>query len=170
VRLLAIVIAFAAVCVTGAPTLVGQRQTSAQESLSRFGLYISVPPPWHGRIYRRPGGLPILHTGNFVLPRGDDDAGAKAIKRMRKRSIFIVLMESGNPRAFHFRKVVRAPQVRRRDFVALFKGVPPTHAFARITFTTRHRYFDLWVQFGVRPAPAQLVRAANRVLSTLTVT
>jgi hypothetical protein len=88
---------------------------------------------------------------------------------MHKTSVFIVLMESRGTRGFNWRKLAGPPQVRRGDFLPLFKGVPPSHAFARVLFTTRQRYFDLWVQFGVRPAPARLLKQANRVLATLTV-
>jgi hypothetical protein len=170
VRLLAIVTVLVAACVTGMATLVGQGQAVAQEvSLSHYGLSITLPAAWHGRVYRRPGGLPILHAGNFTLPRGDDDVGTNAIKRMKRASIFIVLLESDNPRAFHYRRLVGPPQVRERDFLPSFEGVPPNHAFARVTFTTHGRYFDLWVQFGVRPASARFLREANRVLATLRV-
>ena len=119
-----------------AATSAGKERAAAQAiSLSRYGLTITLPTGWHGRTYKRPGGLPILHAGNYVLPRGDDDGGTKAIKRMRRQSIFIVLLEASNPRAFHYRRLVGPPQVRRRDFLPLFKGVPPSHAFARVTFT-----------------------------------
>jgi hypothetical protein len=137
--------------------------------LSRYGLAMTLPDGWHGTIYRRIGGLPILHAGNFRLPRGDDDTGSQAIKKMRKTSVFIVLMESRGTRGFHWRRLAGPPQVRRSDFLPLFKGVPPTHAFARVLFRTRGRYFDLWLQFGVRPAPGRLLKQANRILRTFTV-
>lgn len=147
-----------------------QRATKQSHQLDHYGLSMTLAKGWHGVIYRRAGGLPILHAGNFRLPRRDDDVGTRAIKRMRKDSVFIVLMESRGTRGFHWRKLAGPPQVRRSDFLALFKGVPPTHAFARVLFTTRGRYFQLWVQFGVRPAPPRPLSRANRILSTLTVT
>jgi hypothetical protein len=88
---------------------------------------------------------------------------------MRKTSVFIVLLEARRKRGFNWRKLTHPPQVRRRDFLPLFKGVPPTHAFASVLFTTRKRYFQLWVQFGARPAPARLLKQANQVLTTLAV-
>jgi hypothetical protein len=88
---------------------------------------------------------------------------------MRKTNFFIVLMESRATGGFHWRRLARPPQIGRSDFLPLFKSVPPTHAFARVLFTTRQRYFQLWVQFSVRPAPARLLKHANRVLATLTV-
>jgi hypothetical protein len=136
-------------------------------SWNRYGLSIRLPTGWDDLIFEPCDAPPILHAGNFRLPPGDNDFGAKAIERMQRRSIFIELFEADNPRAFHYRRLVGPPQVRRRDFLTGFWGVPPNHAFARVTFTTRHRHFDLWVQFGIRPAPARLLREANRVLATL---
>ena len=146
-----------------------QRDLQSNGHFTRYGLSITLPATWHGVFYRRAGGLPILHAGNFRLPSGDDDTGSQAIKKMRKTSVFIVLLESHGTRGFHWRRLPGPPQLRRSDFLPLFKGVPPTHAFARVLFTTRRRYFDLWVQFGVRPAPARLLTQANRILSTLRV-
>jgi hypothetical protein len=88
---------------------------------------------------------------------------------MRNTSVFVVLLESRGIRGFQWRRLTGPLRVKRSDFLPLFKGVPPNHAFARVLFTTRQRYFQLWVQFGVRPAPARLLRQANRVLGTLTV-
>ncbi len=62
--------------------------------LRRDGISITLPKGWHGRIYRRAGGLPIVQAGNSQLPASDDDVGTKAIKRMRADSIFFVLLES----------------------------------------------------------------------------
>jgi hypothetical protein len=146
-----------------------QQEPQRDRHLTRYGLSVTLPAAWHGSVYRRTGGLPILHVANFRLPSGDDDTGSRAIKKMRKTSVFIVLMESRGTSGFHWRKLAGPPQVRRSDFLPLFKGVPPTHAFARVLFTTRQRYFQLWVQFGARPAPARLLKQANRLLTTLKV-
>jgi len=86
---------------------------------------------------------------------------------MRKSSVLIVLLESEGTGGAHFRRLSAPPQIRRSDFLAMFEGVPASHAFARVLFTTRRRYFQLWVQFGVRPAPVGLLREANRILATL---
>jgi hypothetical protein len=146
-----------------------EQRAHREASLSSYGIRITLPSAWQGRIYKRTGGLPILHAGNFTLPRGDDDAGTKAIKKMHQANILIVLLESDNTRAFHYRRLAGPPRVRRGDFLKRFEGVPDSHAFARVTFTTHSRYFDLWVQFGVRAVPARLQREANRVLATLRV-
>lgn len=89
---------------------------------------------------------------------------------MRRDSILIVVLESNKPHGFPLGTINGPPQVRRNNFLPGFKGVPPSHAFARVLFTKRGRYFDIWVQFGGRPTTARLVREANRVLATLRVT
>jgi hypothetical protein len=140
-----------------------------ESHLTRYGLSITLPARWHGTIYRRVGGLPVLHAGNIRLPNGDDDPGTKAIKKMGRSSVLIVLLESRGAGGVTWRKLSRPPKVRRSDFLPRFKGVPPSHAFARVLFRTSGRYFQLWVQFGTRPAPARLLRDANSVVSTLTI-
>src|SRR5438876_11487359 len=89
-----VVIAALGLSLTLALLAAAHRDTQQSRQLSRFGLAMKLPDGWHGTIYRRVGGLPIIHAANFRLPRGDDDTGSKAIKKMRKRSIFVVLMES----------------------------------------------------------------------------
>jgi len=72
---------------------------AATTKLRRDRISITLPKGWHGRIYRRAGGLPIVQAGNFQLPASDDDVGTKAIKRMRADSIFFVLLESERTKA-----------------------------------------------------------------------
>ena len=151
-------------CVGATATSAGGERAA---TLSRYGLTITLPTRWQDRIYKRRSGLPVLHAANFRLPQPDDDVGTKAIKAMRKSSVFIALLESEGTGGARFRKLAVPPQVRQADFVAMFEGVPASHAFARLLFTTRRRYFQLWVQFEVRPPSARLLRQANRVLETL---
>jgi hypothetical protein len=166
-RLLTIPIVLA-VCIGVTATSAGRGRAALRVAgLSRYGLTITLPSGWQGRIYKRRQGLPVFHAGNFRLPFGDDDGGTKAIKTMGKSSVLIVLLESEGTGGAHFRRLSAPPQVRRNDFLAMFEGVPPSHAFARVLFTTRRRYFQVWVQFGIRPAPAGLLRQANHVLATL---
>jgi hypothetical protein len=139
--------------------------------ISGHGIMISLPAPWHGRIYRRPGGLPILQAGNLQLPGDDDDVGYAAVRTMRRTNVFIVLLESARAGGGFSYPVAKLPiRIRRSDFLPLFKGVPAAHAFARRLFSLRGRSFQLWVQFGIRPAPVALIHDANRVLATLRIT
>jgi hypothetical protein len=136
--------------------------------IARYGVSVTVPARWHGRLYERPGGLPILHMGNFRLPPNDDDFGTKATMTLSGRGIFIVLLESKTRIGF---KHVRLPlQIRRADFLPRFKGVPPSHAFARRRFATSNRSFSLWVQFGQRKPSGAMLSRANTVIGTLLIT
>ncbi len=155
--------------------LTGCADAGKAHNLGDHGLGLTLPAGWHGRIYQRPGGLPILQTGNFALPPNDDDPGTKAMRRMNRNNILVVLLEvatggaTGGPPGFKFKVVALPVRIRRSDFLPLFKGVPSSHAFARRLISTHGRGFMLWVQFDVRPAPAHLLQQANRVLATLRV-
>ena len=59
--------------------------------LGQFGqlLRLDLDP----RIYRRPEGLPILHTATFPLPQHDGDFGSGAIASMKPGDVFCALLE-----------------------------------------------------------------------------
>jgi hypothetical protein len=61
--------------------------------LAAHGIEIDLPRGWEGRIYRRSGGDPTLHAGNFGLPHGDGDFGAGATERMPRSGMFFVVKE-----------------------------------------------------------------------------
>jgi hypothetical protein len=136
--------------------------------LRRDGISTTLPKGWHGRIYRRAGGLPIVQAGNFQQPASDDDVGTKAIKRMRADSIFFVLLESERTNAAFPYPRLWVVRIRRSDFLPSFEGVPAAHAFARRTFATNGRKFQLWLQFGRRTVSTAL-RSANTVIEQLRV-
>jgi hypothetical protein len=135
--------------------------------IARYGVSVTVPGRWHGRIYERVGGLPILHAANFRLPAHDDDFATKGTLRMGSQGIFIILLESHTKNFKHARLPI---QIRRADFLPRFKGVPPSHAFAQRRFTTRNRRFSLWVEFGQSKPSHPMLSRANVVLGTLLIT
>jgi hypothetical protein len=137
--------------------------------LRRDGISTTLPKGWHGRIYRRAGGLPIVQAGNFQQPASDDDVGTKAIKRMRADSIFFVLLESERTNAAFPYPRLWVVRIRRSDFLPSFEGVPAAHAFARRTFATNGRKFQLWLQFGRRTVSTSALRSANTVIEQLRV-
>ena len=164
-------LAVATVGLLAAVPAVASTRAYPDRRVSGHGIMISLPASWHGRIYRRPGGLPILQAGNLPLPRDDDDVGTAAVRTMRRTNVFIVLLESARAGGGFSYPVAKLPiRIRRPDFLPLFKGVPPAHAFARRLFSLRSRRFQLWVQFGIRPTPVALIHDANRVLATLRIT
>jgi hypothetical protein len=137
--------------------------------LRRDGISTMLPKGWHGRIYRRAGGLPIVQAGNF----------SAAGERRRRRhegdqahagdSIFFVLLESEHTKAAFPYPRLWVVRIRRSDFLPSFEGVPAAHAFARRTFATNGRKFQLWLQFGRRTVSTSALRSANTVIEQLRV-
>jgi hypothetical protein len=61
--------------------------------LAAHSIEIDLPRGWDGRIYRHPGGDPILHAANFALPHEDGDFGSGATAQMPHGGAFLVLKE-----------------------------------------------------------------------------
>lgn len=139
----------------------------------KLGVRVELPAGWSGKIYNdQPTAgsrAAFVHVANFALPPGDDDFGTKATSRMRATSVLIVLLEtpkSDTKSGFHYARLTAPLSVSRSDFLPLFQGVPPTHAFARRLFSVQGRRFMLWVQFG-RKEPGALLAETNAVLRTI---
>ncbi|HXY84745.1 MAG TPA: hypothetical protein VEH52_04620 [Gaiellaceae bacterium] len=134
--------------------------------LGRDGIQLRLPAHWTGVIYQRVGGLPILHAASFRLPPVDGDDGAlRAAARMRPGDVLIVMLEYRPTKDEPSRTVPH--RLRRSDFGKPVEGMPLSHAFARIGFTSAGRVFDLWIEFGGKRASVAAIRAADRVLATL---
>lgn len=139
----------------------------------KLGVRIELPAGWSGKIYNdQPttgSRAAFVHVANFALPPGDDDFGTKATARMRATSVLIVLLEtpqSATRSGFHYPRLTAPLSISRSDFLPLFQGVPPTHAFGRRLFSVQGRRFMLWVQFG-RRQPGSLIGETNAVLRTI---
>jgi hypothetical protein len=141
----------------------------AATTVSGHGISVRLPPSWTGVVYRRVGGLPILHAGSFRLPPIDGDDGAlRAVRRMRPRDVLLVMLEY-RPSQTHFPNRALPLRLRRSEFGAPVEGMPWSHAFARIEFATGRRSFDLWIEFGSKHASPAAIRAVDRVLASLRV-
>lgn len=57
------------------------------------GLSIDAPGGWEARIFKRPGGGPVLHLATFPLRESDGDYGAAATGRMAGDDVFLALLE-----------------------------------------------------------------------------
>lgn len=61
--------------------------------LAAHGIELDLPGGWEGRIYRVPGGDPILHAASFALPVKDGDFGSGATGAMPSGGAFLALKE-----------------------------------------------------------------------------
>lgn len=164
-----------------AVALIAAASTSASSprvTVHRFGISLTYPRTWDVHVYRRVGGMPIVHAANFRLPPAEteDDVGIRAARRMGRRSILLVILESEQAWGARYRTLRGPLRLRRSDFlgamarrayVRAFKGVPPNHAIARVAFRNHGRLLQLYAQFGARPVSEPALRAANTVIETL---
>lgn len=87
---------------------------------------------------------------------------------MTADSIFIVILEAGRgDTGFSYRLRGLPVAITRRDFLSMFEGVPAQHAFARMFLASHGRRFQVWVEFGSKPAAAASLRQANTALAGL---
>jgi hypothetical protein len=61
--------------------------------LSGHGLSVDAPDGWEARIFKRPGGGPVLHVASFPLHERDGDYGAAATGRMGPDDVFAAMLE-----------------------------------------------------------------------------
>jgi hypothetical protein len=61
--------------------------------IAAHGIELELPRGWNGRLYRLPGGDPILHAASFPLPATDGDFGSGATAIMPAHGAFLALKE-----------------------------------------------------------------------------
>lgn len=61
--------------------------------IAAHGIALHLPRGWEGRLYRRPGGDPVLHAASFPLPTADGDFGSGATAAMPAHGAFLALKE-----------------------------------------------------------------------------
>jgi hypothetical protein len=66
---------------------------SRRVRIAGHGLSIEAPNGWEARIFKRPGGGPVLHLATFALHQRDGDFGAAATGRMGGDDTFMALLE-----------------------------------------------------------------------------
>jgi hypothetical protein len=140
--------------------------------IAGYGIRIDLPRGWEGKIYRRPEGDPTLHVGNFPLPAQDGDFGSGALSTMPPSGVFIVLTEYRQEDAA--RRLFAAPDlpipIAASDFSPqALQRILPGLSGVQHFFTHAGRPFCLYVVVGSTPSTGKLVRAANRVLATLSI-
>lgn len=142
--------------------------------VAAHGLAIDAPAGWEARVFRRPGGAPVLHLASFALHRDDGDYGAAATGRMRGDDIFAALLEFKIDRAVQpgvglFEQTDGLPVLRAADFApAQLQVTRAGQLGCQRFFSAAGRPFCLYAV--LRPArrrPARLVRELRGVLATL---
>jgi hypothetical protein len=149
--------------------------------VSGSGLHLRIPEAWDGRAIGPPGTMfgPVLQASNRPLLQPPDDDLATATRRaLEPGQVALVLIDYTETRARlghqagddeEFPVEDLPISIRAEDFQPSFEGVDPSHDFARRTFGVNGRSFDLWVEFGEKPAPEALLAEVNEVLATLLV-
>jgi hypothetical protein len=102
-----------------------------------------------------------------VPPEGpEDDVASRSRGDMGPGQVVVVLTEYLDCPCGDFEQA-ELPISLHPEAGAGIEGADPSHAFARRTFTSGGRSFDLWADFGSDPAPAALVDEVNGALATL---
>jgi hypothetical protein len=150
-------------------------------TVTGYGLSLELPGGWEGGVAGPRGSDygPFLQAANRPLGPPEDDPFATATRReLAPEDVALVLIEYTESLAERGLEpgengnfpVVEPPiSIREGDFQPSFEGVSDLHDFARRTFTINGRSFDLWVEFGQKPAPGGLVSVVDEVLATLRV-
>jgi hypothetical protein len=134
-------------------------------TLDRFGISITLPESWDGRLTLRG-----LEAASSPLPSDPSSFPSEARNTMglQDATMYLTELTSICPCGNGFRHVELPFQMPASEFAADgFEGVPADHAFGRKMFVTNGRWFDLWVEFGSTPPPADRLDQVNAALATL---
>jgi hypothetical protein len=149
--------------------------------VSGSGMHLTIPDGWDSRVVGAAGAAfgPVIQASNRpIIMTPDDDLATDTRRVLESRQVAIVLIDYTETRARlgyqagadETFPVEELPiSIRAADFQPSFEGVDASHHFARRTFGVNDRSFDLWVEFGEKPAPDALVADVNEVLATLRV-
>jgi hypothetical protein len=139
-------------------------------NVSAHGIEIDLPEGWEGRIYRRPGGWPILHAANFALPPEDGDFGTAAVGGMPPGGVFIALAEyhpSALGEPLFSRQGVPLPLRPSDVHPRALQRLGPGKAGLQRFFTSAGRPFCLHVVVESEAEGSAQVDEANVVLGSL---
>ncbi len=140
--------------------------------IAGYALRMALPAGWDGRVFTHPAPCPcpVLQAANFPLPASDNENGSKALRRMGRANVRMLMVEVGNSPGRRFPPTRLPLRIVDRDFTGRRSGfAPPSHAVADRKFWTAGRSFVLLFDFATKPAPKRLIRQVNRVLATLAI-
>jgi hypothetical protein len=131
--------------------------------LTGGGVRLRLPDGWHGRTTSE-GGLLILQAANFSL--ATQDRGEDPIMAMT-RGMVVVTLATGTG-CCPGTRVSASPTIGASD--VLHGGRVPVGRALAVKVVRRHgSVLDISALFGARPPPPSLLRQANQLLASLTV-
>jgi hypothetical protein len=145
-------------------------------SVVAHGLRVEQHPGWDVHIYRRAtddgsAPYPVVHAGNFPLPRRRGDFGVGAVERMGPDHVLVVLFEY-EPAAVGTPLFARQgrPRPKPGDFhPRALQRTLPGQAGAQWFFTEGGRPFSLYVVLGSWRRRETLVEQVRSVLDGMQV-
>jgi hypothetical protein len=134
-------------------------------NIDQFGISMTLPAGWQGRLFAWTGGPPTLELSTLPIERLSGDTAIPNRDRLGALDVSIVLAENDTV-GLGFPPTTLPLSIReqdRCDCEVLDDGTTPPagHALYRRRFETGGRSFDLYVEFGSTIPPSSLWNAVN---------
>lgn len=147
-------------------------------NVTGYGLTLTVPDGWTGRVLLKPdhpaeGDVTnvVLQAASIPLVRDDTDLATYTRNQLGSDDAVIVLVESPSPSSqvqAEFASLQGSLELRSEDSSAL-QGVPADYAGYRRLFAVNGRFFGLFVTFGSAPPSRRSFSAVLASLASLKV-
>lgn len=142
----------------------------ASQSVEGFGLRMSVPQGWDGRLYWTSADLgPVVQAATFPLPAPGPDFNRESVVHIAADDALLTLHEFvGVCPCSGFTTIQQPPGLaglEHRELPWLEEG----HAFFQGAIRLSDRWFIATVEFGSDPPPEEARRATNEALGSLAV-
>jgi hypothetical protein len=131
----------------------------------RIGLRFDLPPGWDKRAFLSIDTRYAL-LANFEIPPEATGFPSELRDGLRADQVTIFLQELTEICPCPGFERVQGPISITPSDMTSFEGVPHDHAFALRRVVVSERWFDIWVEFGAKPAPDQLVTEVNQILES----
>jgi hypothetical protein len=138
----------------------------ARAGAGRYGLSFDLPAGWDSRMFQSADTRYVL-LANFDIPGGPEVFSSELRNGLGPGQVTVFLQEITEICPCPGFEPIDGPISVSPSDMTSFEGVPTEHAFALRRFVTSERWFDLWIEFGTKPAPDPLLTEVNDVLGTL---
>lgn len=138
-------------------------------AVDRYGVHLDLPAGWDSRTFQS-GDTRYVLLANFEIPPGGVVSPADLREGLGADQVTVFLQDLTEICPCGGFEQLQGPASITPSDMTSFEGVPNEHAFGRRTFVASGRSFDLWVEFGSRPAPTAVLGDVNDVLATLRIT